>query len=154
MQLLERSSPSTSRYLLDSGGNRIGGYHRAEVTVTAPNEGLEEDPYLQADLRLMTQIMAVIDGTYGGHPWCLQVSHAQGVALLSIPPLMGPVKKYVIKIADLKNDPGFKIPLRYAGEILERYAITRGKFEVSEFVDALNAQPKWLRASGRGHVPV
>jgi glutathione S-transferase len=125
------------------------GFERGRVR---HSKGLDEDdPYLQADLYLTKRIGEMLERHYAGHPWLVEVSHAQGVAMISLPVLMGD-RKYVAHLYALKSDPNLLIMKRFAGEILERYKIHRGKFDATQFVDALTAIPPWKRARN-GHVP-
>ncbi len=121
------------------------GYTQRVQRYDAPGEGLEEDPFVAADLAMTKSVSEVIERHYGGHPWLVEVSHEQGVVMISIPLFMGPYK-YIIKIHDLKTDPGFRSVVLGCGELLERYRIPRQKFSEADFLSALSAIPLNRRA--------
>src|SRR5262245_36664926 len=69
---------------------------------------------------------------YPGHLWCVDCSLGRGGVAISIPILMGGNWVYFIRMADLA-------PARVVhagGEILERYRLPRGKFELGAFLEA------------------
>lgn len=110
------------------------------------DEGIE-DPVAKADLALARRIGEVLQFHYPGHAFMVQVMHGQGIATINIPILMGQWQ-HVIKLYDLKSDPGMKSVVRAAGEILERYKMPRQGFSMAEWGDALAAKP-----IGKIHVP-
>ncbi len=129
-----------------------GHYTKAVFKHNKPGEVDEEDPYLQADLRLTKALGEFIErSTYAGHPWLIEASHAQGVVMISLPTLMGR-NKYVVHLYTLKGDPSLRAIMRGCGEILERYNIRRGSYSAADYVDAVMKVPKWRRG-GAGLVP-
>lgn len=103
-----------------------------------------DDPYAQADVLLTSRIAAVIEKHYAGHPWMIEVSHAQRCAFISIPLFMG-ATKWVLHIDKLSTDPGLRAVVRACGEILERYKIPRQSFSPDHFMAALQGIPKHRR---------
>lgn len=99
-----------------------------------------EDALKAADLRMARNIGGLLETTYPGHPWFVEVSHAQGVVMISLPALMGQ-NRYVVKLHELKSDPGMKAIVRGCGEILERYRLPRAGFSPTEFQAALRRHP-------------
>lgn len=123
------------------------GFVRAQHRYEAPGLGEfdEKDPFQAADLTLTGRVADVIQRHYPGHPWMIEVSHEQGVVMVSIPLFTGR-HKYVIHINTLKTDPALRTVIRAAGEILERYRIPRNRFNVDDFLTALDGIPKHQRA--------
>ena len=117
------------------------------------NADPRNDPLAQRDAWLAKQVYRVVRDQYPGHFWEIEVSHAQGVVKISIPPLMGATNKYVVYIATLKGDPMFRSVLRMCGEILERYQIPRCRYLEDHFRDAQRRIPIHLRGF-HGHIPV
>lgn len=105
----------------------------------------ETDPYRAADILLTRRVAAVVQRDFPGHAWLIEVSHKQGVVMISIPLFMGR-HKWVIHIASLKTDPMMKTVMRACGEILERYRIPRQAFSLDNFLTALNSVPVHARA--------
>ena len=111
-------------------------------TVSYDTRGVEGvDPFVAADLTLTTQIAAVLERHYPAHPWMVEVTHAQGVAMICLPILMKRNQKFVLKIAGLKCDPGLRAVVRAGGEILERYNVPRHGFSLTSFLEAREKGP-------------
>lgn len=111
------------------------------------------DPFAAVDAALMKAVAFVINKYYPGHPWKVEVSHAQGVIFLSIPVLMGATNKYVIPIKMVKNAMDLRRHvMQQAGEILERYELPRNAFSRDEFCRAVEAVPMHRRGF-HGYVP-
>lgn len=123
------------------------GFTQPKYTYEQPGLGEfdEKDPYQTADLVLTGRVADVIQRHYPGHGWMIQVSHEQGVVMISIPLFMG-YNKYTIYISTINSDPGLRSVVRAGGEILERYGIPRNNFNVDDFLAALEGIPKHLRA--------
>ncbi len=116
------------------------------------DDDISRDPCKVADLMMVNAISEVVERHYPGHPWFIKVMHAQGVVLISIPLFMGATNQYVVKIHDLKSDPGMRCVIRACGEILERYNIPRQRFDRDHFLNALYGTP--IRARGHhGFIP-
>lgn len=100
--------------------------------------GNEADPYHAQNADLAKRMWEAIQAKYPGQPLTTGANYAQGVCMIYFN-LFTP-QPYIIKIANLKADPGLKRVVRAAGEILERYRIPRSGFTVSDMVNALT---KW-----------
>jgi len=79
-------------------------------------------------------VFALLQRHYGGHLWFVDCSVQRGGVAISIPILLGGNWVYFIKLADLT--PGEVV--RAGGEILERYRLPRGRFELGSFLAARN----------------
>ncbi len=123
------------------------GYVTPKIQYERPGLGEvdEADPFKAADLFLTGQVADVLQRHYPGHAWLIEVSHAQGVVMLSIPLFMGR-NKFVLHMTNLKSDPGLRRVVRAGGEILERYRIPRQRFGLDHFLTALDAVPIHKRA--------
>lgn len=105
----------------------------------------QADPHLMQDLSLSKRIAAWKEKEYPGHPFEFEVDSGQGVVLISLPALMGPINRYVVHVIELYGDPSFR-KLRVAcGELLERYGIGRAGYSRDDFAAAVSAKPVIFR---------
>ena len=74
----------------------------------------------------------ILDQLYPGHLWNVIASTKNGIVRISIPTLMGGNWAYVIKWQDMSPH---KVILA-GGELLERYGLPRGRFELGSFLTA------------------
>lgn len=88
-----------------------------------------------SDVALARQIGEVIDRTYPGHYFRVDVDSKGGVVQIRHP-LMPPHLFFVIKLNTLASDPGFITVKRAAGELLERVNQRRGRRHEAEWSDA------------------
>ena len=125
----------------------MDGFSQAKFSYEQPGLGEidERDPFQAADLTLAGRVADAIQRHYPGHPWMIEVSHEQGVVMISIPLFTGR-HKHVIHIKTLKSDPALRKCINAAGEILERYRIPRNRFNVDDFLTSLDGIPKHQRA--------
>lgn len=98
-----------------------------------PNRG--GDAEHNRNMALSTRIWEVLQLHYPGHPWGVGVSHRQGVAQIFMPTFTQ--WSYVIRLSELKADPGMKMVVRGAGEMLERFNLPRSGFSTDHYVNAL-----------------
>ena len=99
-----------------------------------PDGSRAEDPHAGFDLWAAEQAMAILESEYPGHCWRVIHDSAQGIALISIPLLMG-VSKYMA--VNLKTHALDSHRVKFAGgEILERYGLLRGQFQLAPFLEA------------------
>ena len=101
----------------------------------------QEDKHLPYDLMLAKAIAQLKEREYPGHPFEVHVETEQGVVLVSIPALMGPINRYIIHVRDLYSDPKLDLVKRAFGEILERYKISRAGYSRDDFASAVSADP-------------
>lgn len=98
------------------------------------NIGVGEDLRKEYDEWAAGQVMKVLESEYPEH--CFRVIHdsAQGVCLISIPILMGVNKFMAVNLKTHAID-SHRVKLA-GGEILERYGLKRGRFELTPFLEA------------------
>ena len=104
-----------------------------------------DDPHLAADLAMSKQLAELKEECYPGHPFEFEVDTSQGVILISLPALMGPINRYVVHIRDLYGDPKMTAVKRGCGEILERYRLPRTGYSRDDFAAAVTARPVVFR---------
>jgi hypothetical protein len=84
-----------------------------------------------ADMMLASQISRALDKHYPNHLWAVNVNSIGGVVTIknfSISFTHG----YLLKLAEVQNDPSHKKCIMAAGEILERGFIRRGAARIGE----------------------
>lgn len=99
------------------------------------------DPHVGADLALTKRIADVLERHYPQHPWMVEVSHAQGVAYISLPIIMRRNQRFVLHVDRLKSDPSLRAVVRAGGEILERHNVPRSGFRLDHFLNARARNP-------------
>jgi hypothetical protein len=82
-----------------------------------------------ADISLAAAVFHVLERHYPGHRWRVNADHAQGIVTVQLQ-YLDAVRRwanygYLLKIANLKSDPGMKAVVRAGGELLERYGLSR-----------------------------
>jgi hypothetical protein len=118
------------------------------------------DPYAAAKIAIAQWTGDMLNRVYPGHAWHCEVliqrgtgAHAGGVIKIRLNGIMPPDRWYVVNLADVMTDPGGKrTVLKGAGEILERYSIPRGRFDIDHWRQALNAMPVSAKTRGKGHL--
>lgn len=108
--------------------------------------------FARAELATCKWVGELLQRTYPGHPWFVEVkgSPTGAVIMIQLRGIMPPDRWYVVKFADVLTDPGGKrTVLRGAGELLERYQIPRTGFSIDEWRQALLRFPI---GDGRGHL--
>lgn len=92
------------------------------------------DPYKAMDAANRKWMFEVLKAEYPGYFWRTDYRSDQGVALFSIPILMGMTNWWAIVLSKDTLDAG--ILKRGGGELLERYGCRRGKLYLPEFLEA------------------
>lgn len=105
----------------------------------------QEDPHVTQDLILSKRIAEWKEREFPGHPFEFEVDSGQGVVLVSLPALMGPMNRYVVHVTDLYADPGFRRLREACGNLLERYGISRAGYSRDDFAAAVSARPVLFR---------
>ena len=85
-----------------------------------------------ADLAAARSVRRILDTAYPGYDWDVVADSAQGYVAFRIPALMGMNYAYLVKGRDLT--PG--AVLKGGGELLERYRLPRGRFDLDRFLEA------------------
>jgi hypothetical protein len=84
------------------------------------------------DFLTAKQMAETLHSHYPGHLWAVTCEGLKGIATVRNLRLSGRWG-FVIKLRDLKADPGMKEVIRAGGELLERYRVSRGRFNPAEF---------------------
>lgn len=120
-------------------------------------DGPIEDPHAAAKLSIARWTGNLLERTYPGHAWHVEVEIGRngmgGLIKLRLNGIMPGNRWYIVKLADTLCDPGGKrTVLKGAGELLERYKLPRGNFDLDNWRVALNQMPVADRITGRGHL--
>lgn len=102
-------------------------------------EGASEfDPYHDADMAICRQVRAFLLSSFPtAYSWLIESDIKQGIVKFNIPVLMGLCDWYVISLRTHGTNEAFgNAVIRGAGEILERYALPRDRFDVWKFLEA------------------
>lgn len=97
---------------------------------------LAVDEYAEFDLWRARQMMGLLQQVYPGHRWWTFCDTKQGVAYISIPVLMGREMAFAINLK--KNELTIGMVSQAGGEILERYGLPVGPFNLDSFLAARN----------------
>ena len=103
---------------------------RVEARFVPSGDGSHERA--AADLATARAVRRILDTAYPGHDWEVLADSRQGYVAFRIPALMGANWAYLIKGRDLTPE---KV-LTGGGELLERYRLPRGKFDLDRFLAA------------------
>lgn len=115
------------------GGNDRVVLSRYEAPST-PDGGIAFDPFKQFDEWAAREVMKELEKHYPGHLWRVVHDSKQGMCLISIPILMG-INHYMA--VNLKTHALDSIRvIKAGGEILERYGLVRGGFQLDSFLEA------------------
>lgn len=116
----------------------VGGNDRVMLTKyeapAAADGGYAPDLLKEFDEWAARQVMKQLEADYPGHLWRVVHDSHQGMAYISIPILMG-INHFMA--VNLKTHALDSTRVRNAGgEILERYGLRRGRFELTPFLEA------------------
>lgn len=118
------------------------GVHDATVMVQHIGQpGGEADPWEAQDLANAKWIRTYLMTRFPvGYEWCCNSDLRHGIIKFSIPVLMGVTNWYVV---NLKKSPDLATAVLHgAGEILERYRLSRSIFSQAAFLDAREKHSK------------
>lgn len=114
-----------------------GGHDRVVLTkYEAPanaDGGIADDPYKERDIEVAGTMMKWLNKHYPGHMWGCISDIAHGIVKFNIPILMGVTDWWVINLRTHDVIDGMR---QGAGQILERYRIPRGRFQLAPFLEA------------------
>jgi hypothetical protein len=100
---------------------------------STPDSGIAYDQYKEQDLAIAKTMMSWLERHFPGHLWGCVSDIKQGIVKFNIPILMGFNNYYVVNLATHDICDGMA---KGAGEILERYRLPRGRFELDPFLEA------------------
>jgi len=103
---------------------------RVEARFVPSGEGSRERA--RTDLATARAVRRILDTAYPGHDWEVLADSAQGYVAFRIPALMGLNYAYLVKRRDLTPEA----VLKGGGELLERYRLPRGRFDLDRFLAA------------------
>jgi hypothetical protein len=86
----------------------------------------------RTDVAAARAVRRILDTAYPGHDWEVVADSHQGYVAFRIPVLMGAHYAYLVKGKDLTAEA----VLKGGGELLERYRLPRGKFDLDRFLEA------------------
>lgn len=118
-------------------------------------DDLSPDPFAKPKMAIAKWTGDLLNREYAGHAWHVEVTMSAkgGIIKIRLNGIMPGNRWYVVKLDEVLTDPGGKrTVLRGAGELLERYQIRRGGFNLDQWRNALAAMPIQDRISGRGHL--
>ncbi len=106
---------------------------------------------LPAEVETCKRIASVLEHHYPGHPWAVAVNADQGLAIISIPDLLGPNWGFNIHLDKLDD----KIVMEAGGHILERFKIARSGMDVAVYLQKMKDIPLlgMYRAKDRHRIP-
>lgn len=114
------------------GGNDRVMLTKYEAPAT-PDNGVAYDPHKELDRSIASNMMKWLEQHYPGHLWGCVADTAQGIVKFNIPVLMGFADYWVVNLRTHDIVNGMK---QGAGQILERYGLKRGRFELDPFLEA------------------
>jgi hypothetical protein len=86
----------------------------------------------RTDVATARAVRRILDTAYPGHDWEVLADSRQGYVAFRIPALMGMNYAYLVKGRELTPEA----VLKGGGELLERYRLPRGRFDLDRFVEA------------------
>lgn len=135
-------------------GTSLGGGHDVVViteheSTAGPNGEVEFDVFKDFDLWRAKRVMSVLQSEYPGHLWGVVSDVKQGIVKISIPILMGVNFWYIINEKQTQVTKGAVVVA--GGEILERYGLSRIRFNLGSFLEARSRHSALVMPSR--HVP-
>lgn len=101
---------------------------------SGPDGEVLHDPFKAMDQANQKWMAEVLQRHYPGHLWSTKYDGAQKMAYVSIPILMGINKFWAVNLTTDQLTDG--LLMRMGGEILERYGLKRGRFQLDPFLEA------------------
>lgn len=99
-----------------------------------PMDGTD-DELKRFDTWIAKRVAELLVKKYFGYMWHVTADSKQGIVYFSIPELMGPTLKYVIRLGDYA-DLTPKLITGCAGELLERMNLPRGRANMARLAEA------------------
>ena len=107
-----------------------------ERKYTPPLDGTA-DEVAAFDNWLARQVAELLVKFYWGYEWHVMAESRQGIIAFSIPEIMGPTLKQVIRLAEYADLTPALIR-RTGGEMLERMGLRRGPIDIAQYLAAKN----------------
>ena len=111
---------------------RDDGSPRQCVQTVRETTSVDDPNNAELEQHIAARVFGWLRKAYPGHGWFVDASVQRGGVAIAIPILMGGNWVYFIKGADLTRA---KV-IEAGGEILERYRIPRGRFDLASFLEA------------------
>lgn len=113
-----------------------------------------DDPQARMKMAVAKWVGELLNRHYPGHAWHVEVkaSKTGGLIMIRLNGIMPADRWYCIQLNDAFSDPSGHLVKRGAGELLERYRIPRGNFDLDHWRGALNAMPLSAKITGKGHL--
>ena len=120
-------------------------------------DGGAKNPHQAAEIATAKWAGERLEFFYPGHAWHVEASigkHGRdGLIKIRLNGIMPANYWYNLRMSQVLTDPGGRrTVLRAGGELLERYKLPRGNFDLDHWRVALNSMPAFERATGRGHL--
>lgn len=109
-------------------------YEAPAIADERGNVGIGEDTWRAFDEWAAGEVMAVLERQYPGHSFRVIHDSHHGVCLISIPILMGVNRFMAVNLKTHALDS--ERVTKAGGEILERYGLARGRFQLDPFLEA------------------
>lgn len=109
---------------------------RIERKYVPPLDGTD-DELKHFDNWLARRVAEMLVAEFYGYEWHVMADSRQGVVAFSIPEIMGPTLKQVIRLAEYA-DLTPKLIRRTGGEMLERMGLRRGPIDIAQYLAAKN----------------
>lgn len=115
----------------DIAGPKSGQTMSIERRYTPPLDGTD-DQVAYYDMSMARAVAEVLVKYYFGYDWYVMAESRQGIIAFSIPELMGPTLKQVIRLAQ-HSDLTPKLIRETGGQMLERMGLRRGPCDMAEY---------------------
>ena len=123
---------SSDPIVLDEETIGDDGTPRQRIQARAAVNSRESPDHIKTEIEAARHIHCLLRRFYPGHSWCVEVSIQKGGVAISLPVLLGGNWVYFIKGRDLTDA---KV-IEAGGEILERFRLPRGAFELASWLEA------------------
>ena len=104
-----------------------------ELDLVIKNDGSDDGPTLP-EINYMKKVAEVLLKHYPDHLWMVHVSFKMGMCDVKNMRLSGEWG-FRIKLSEIDHDPMMKTVIRAGGELLERYKLARGTYDVDVYSD-------------------
>lgn len=92
---------------------------------------IEEAKYKQSDAYWAMRMGRILVKSYPGHGWEVEVDTCQGIAKI-FNRHMSPIQGYLLKLKEIELATVDQLIMRIGGEVLERFGLSRERFEADK----------------------